>query len=186
MSSFIQQLVILLSGISLIAALLPRLAPLSFLRLAPLITSTINLMWAADEYMFLSSWLPTSYREQAQTLLPLWFATWGPMGSMVLFTSFPFSLGAGIANILTSQDTNAASGALKWYWAGLFFTMVHFCYAPKALGLLAAIRKPPPAGNPTESMRQWIAMHLLRVVTADAPAFLSFATAVLTSIQLVS
>jgi len=64
--------------------------------------------------------------------------------------------------------------------------MVHFFYAPRALRLLAAIRKPPPAGNPTESMRQWIAMHLIRVVTADAPAFLSFATAVLTAIQVVA
>jgi hypothetical protein len=186
MSSFPQQLVILLSGITIIAILLPHLVPLNLLRLVPLITSTINLMWAADEYMFVSSWLSTSYREQAQKLLALWFATWGPMGSKVLFSSFPFSLGAGIANVLSSRDTIAASGALKWYWAGLFFTMVHFGFAPKALGLLAAIKKVAPAGNPTESLRQWIAMHLIRVITADTPAFLSYATAVLTTMQVVA
>jgi hypothetical protein len=186
MSPFSQQLVILLSGIAIIAVLLPRLVPLNLLRLTPLITSTINLMWAADEYMFLSSWLSTSYREQAQKLLPLWFATWGPMGSKVLFSSFPFSLGAVIGNILTSRDTIAASGALKWYWAGLIFTMVHFVFAPKALRLLAAINKAAPAGSPTESLRHWIAMHLIRVVTADATAFLAYATAVRTTMQVVA
>jgi hypothetical protein len=181
-----QQLMLLLIGIAVIATLLPRLVPLGFVRMLPLISSTVSLMWAADEYMFLSSWLPTAYHEQAQALLPLWFATWGRMANWVLFSSFPISLGAAIANVTTSRATSGASGALMWYYAGLFFTSAHFFYGPKALGLLAAIRKPAPAGNPTASLSQWITMHLTRVVTADAPAFLAFATAVLTSIQVIA
>lgn len=177
------QFLILTSGIALLAIFLPYVLTLKILRLTPLISSTVNLMWAVDEYMFLSSWLSPSYRDQANALLPDWFATWSRMGSLVLFSSFPFSLGSGIANVLTSRETNAASGALKWYWAGLIFTFAHFLFAPKALKLLAAIRHGEPKGNATESMRLWIAMHSIRIAVADLPAFLAFATALLTTIQ---
>jgi hypothetical protein len=84
---------------------------------------------------------------------------------------------------MTSRETSSASGALKWYWAGLAFTLADFGFAPKALGLLAAIKKGEPKGNATESMRQWIAMHLLRVVVANFPAFVCFGTALVTAIQ---
>ncbi|CAJ2508286.1 Uu.00g094720.m01.CDS01 [Anthostomella pinea] len=187
MSSLARQLLILTSGIALLAIGLPHLLPFSLLRLAPLISSTVNLMWAADEYMFLSAWLPAAYRTDADALLPRWFRVWGPMGSLVLFSSFPFSLGAAIANLLTSRDTSAAVGAAKWYWAGLVFTTAHFGYAPRALRLLKAIRKgKEEGGDPTGSMRRWIGMHLLRVVTADLPAFLCFATAVLSAMRVVA
>lgn len=180
--SFAKQLLMLTSGMALLAFLI-HLLPLKLLRLSPFFSATINLMWAADEYMFLSSWLSPSYRNQANALLPAWFATWGPMGTLVLFSSFPFSLCTGIANILTSRETSRLNDASKWYWAGLAFTLAHFGFAPKALGLLAAIRKGEPKGNATESMRQWIAMHLLRVAIADFPAFVFFGTALLTAIQ---
>lgn len=183
MAGVLRQLGLLFGAIGLIAVLLPLIVPLTLLRLIPLITSTVSLMWAADEYMFLVSWLPESYRDQAQALLPLWFATWGRMATYVLFGSFSISIGSAIANIRTFTEASPAS---KWYWAGLFFVVEHFAYGPKAVGLLAAIKKPAPQGNPTESMRQWISMHLTRVVTADAPAFLSFAAAVLNAVEAVA
>jgi hypothetical protein len=182
MPSLLTQLFVLTSGIALLTILLPLL-PLKCLRILPLISSTINLMWAADEYMFLSSWLVPAYQPQADSLLPAWFSTWGPMGSRVLFSSFPFSISSGIANLLTAKWTLKASGALKWYRGGLLFTFVHFWYAPKALGLLGRIRRGEPEGRPTESMRAWIEMHLWRTLTADGPAFLCFAMGAVMAIQ---
>jgi len=180
------QLLLLISGITFLAILLPYLLPLKLLRLFPLLSATVNLMWAADEYMFLSSWLSSTYRTQANALLPAWFATWGRMGSYVLFTSFPLSLGSAIANIVTSRQMSSASGALIWYCAGFMFTTVHFAFGPKALGLLAAIRNGEPKGNATESLTSWIEMHLIRVVVADLPAFLCFVMALLTAVQKVA
>ncbi|OBT71248.1 hypothetical protein VF21_09483 [Pseudogymnoascus sp. 05NY08] len=181
-SILVSYLAILASTFTLLSWILPQDLLLKLLRITPLISSTANLMWAADEYMFLSSWLSPAYRVQANALLPAWFATWGKKGSHVLFSSFPLSLVAGILNIFTSEDVTGK----MWYGAGVAFTFAHFLYGKKALRLLAAIRNGEPKGNATESMREWIEMHLFRVVTADAPAFVSFAGALLMAIPEVS
>ena len=177
MSSLPAQVAILLCAVALLAIVLPRVLPLAVVRLLPLLSSTVSLMWAADEYMFLSAWLSPSYRDQANALLPAWFSVWGAMGSKVLFSSFPLSLAAAMANALTS------AAAPRWYAIGLCFVMAHFAYAPTALKWLAAFRKDEPDRRPTESLRSWVDMHVLRSLTADLPALVCFATALVESMQ---
>ncbi|KAJ6581544.1 hypothetical protein B0H19DRAFT_511635 [Mycena capillaripes] len=148
---------------------------LKLLRLSPVISSTASLIWAYDEYSFLSSWMNPSYRTQADALLPPWFKTWAPKGTRVLFTSFPMSLIAGIANTFTHRASLQTAGV--FYWLGVFFTAAHFFYGPKALTLLKSIRDAQPAGRTTESMGEWLRMHRTRTVTTDLLAFICFTVA---------
>ncbi|KAJ7668314.1 hypothetical protein B0H17DRAFT_1087740 [Mycena rosella] len=152
---------------------------LKLLRIFPVISSTVNLMWALDEYAFLGSWMNPAYRAQADALLPPWFKTWGAKGTWVLITGFPMSLSAGLANAFIHRATLQASGALKWYWLGVGFTVAHFFYGPTALRLLKAIRDGEPDGKPTQSMGQWLRMHATRTATTDLPAFICFTIAAL-------
>ncbi|KAJ7612450.1 hypothetical protein DFH06DRAFT_148892 [Mycena polygramma] len=151
---------------------------LKLLRLSPVISSTTSLVWAYDEYAFLSSWvnLNPSYGAQADALLPPWFKTWAPRGTRVL-ASFPLSLLAGVANAFTHRESLQAAGALKFYWLGVFFTVAHFFYARRALRLLKAIREGEPAGKTTVSMAEWLKMHQGRTIIADLPSFICFTIA---------
>ncbi|WVF68266.1 hypothetical protein IAT40_003031 [Kwoniella sp. CBS 6097] len=141
------------SHINIAAALsgyvVPPLLPVNLLRVVPLISSTLSLQWAVDEYQFLSSWMNPSYRPQADALLPAWFkhgVTW-------------------------------TSGAKPWYAAGVFFAFAHMFFGPKALGLLKKIREGEPAGKPTTSLATWLRMHSIRAFVADLPAVICFAIA---------
>ncbi|WVQ95817.1 hypothetical protein IAU59_002916 [Kwoniella sp. CBS 9459] len=173
------------SGLNIAAALsgyvVPPLLPVNFLRVVPLLSSTMSLQWAVDEYQFLSSWMNPSYRAQADELLPPWFKTWGAQSTAVLFTTFPWSAGAGITNLWRLRNTNTntswTTGAGPWYAAGVFFAFAHMFFGPKALGLLKKIRQGEPAGKPTTSLATWLRMHTIRAFVADLPAVICFAIA---------
>ncbi|KAL2073028.1 hypothetical protein VTL71DRAFT_10352 [Oculimacula yallundae] len=179
--------IILLLAPILLTLLTPSTLLVSILRLTPLLSSTVSLVWAYDEYAFLSAWLllpPTQYA-QIQHLLPLWFAKWGPLGTKVLFSSFPLSLGAGIANIISlSRATSSGSGwEVTAYWIGTFFTLLHFAYGPKAMGLLKRIRtETKDGGDPLGALEKWMDMHLQRCWVADGPAVVGFGVAVILSL----
>ncbi|KAJ7765417.1 hypothetical protein DFH07DRAFT_916324 [Mycena maculata] len=154
------------------------MSTLKLLRLFPVISSTVNLMWAHDEYAFLSSWMSSSYRAQADTLLPSWFKTWLQKGVWFpLGVSFPATVAVGLANIFTDRAGLEAVGALKWYWMGVGFTVAHFLYGPKAMRLLAAIQAGGQDGKATKPMGEWLRMHLTRIIIADLPAFICFTVA---------
>ncbi|KAJ7504390.1 hypothetical protein B0H11DRAFT_515606 [Mycena galericulata] len=154
------------------------MSTLKLLRIFPVISSTVNLMWAYDEYAFLSSWMNTSYRAQADALLPHWFKTWMYTGTWLPAISFPMSIGVGLANIYRNRES-LPTDALKWYWLGVGFTAAHFLYAPKAIRLLSAIQAGGSDGKTTKPMGEWLNMHITRLMTADLPAFICFTVAAL-------
>jgi hypothetical protein len=150
---------------------------LKLLRLCPIISSTASLLWAYDEYAFFTAWMNPAFKPQADALLPKWFVTWAPKGTRVLATSFPMSLIAGIANTFTHRASLQTTGALPFYWLGVFFTSAHFFYGPTALRLLKAIREGEPKGETTKSMGKWLRMHRARTLTTDLLAFICFTIA---------
>lgn len=65
------------------------------------------------------------------------------------------------------------------YVAGSFFTLMHFAYGPKAMGLLKRIRmrKEEAGSDSLGSLRLWMEMHLQRCWVADGPAWVAFVAA---------
>ncbi|CZT10130.1 hypothetical protein WAI453_006358 [Rhynchosporium graminicola] len=164
----------------------PSVLPLPILRIVPLLSSTVSLIWAYDEYAFLTAWLllPRTQHTQIQQLLPLWFAKWGPLGTKVLFSSFPLSVGAGVANIVSVSRTSGLGWEFFAYGLGTFFTLMHFIYGPKAMGLLKGIRtETKDGGDPLGQLEMWMRMHLQRCWVADGPATVAFGVAVILGME---
>jgi hypothetical protein len=166
---------------------------LTLLRLAPLVFSTVNLQFALDEHLFLSSFLynppspPSSdatlpYRSLANSLLPSWFTYWLARGKWVIMLSFPASMAAALLNVYLQT---AASGYadIRWYGLGAFFTGAHFLWAPWAVKMLNAIRADEPRGESTASLRTWITVNRWRAIFADLPAWVFFVMAVLSAVE---
>jgi hypothetical protein len=177
--SILSQIGLLVGIVGTLAMSLSILAPHRLLLLSPAISSTVSLMWAVDEYQFLSCWTNPLYRDQATVLLPAWFKTWGQKATWVLLGSFSFSLGAGLANVV-SVDPGLGETSW-WYCFGLCFTLAHFLYGPKALALLARIKNDTPNGDGIVALEEWLKMHVMRALTADLPAWICYIIAATTT-----
>lgn len=142
----------------------------------------VSLQFAYDEYLFLSCWTVRQYRSQANELLPLWFANWGPGGTKIVFGSFTLSLASGFANSMAIWNGTGAHVTLFFYMAGTLFAAGHLLiFGPKALGLLAKIRRNEADAPSMASLELWLSMHVMRSFVADLPAVLCFTTALLTA-----
>lgn len=162
---------------------MPSTTGLALLRLLPALNSTVILMFAFDEYLFLSRWTKPTYRAQANALLAPWFAHWLSPALYVIVGTFSFSFALSLANIFTSRAALQAVGAEKWYWCGFAFQLSHFLYAPAIVPLLKAIPEDQPKGDVTSSMKRWLRIHLARSLTADLPAWVFFIVAKVASEQ---
>lgn len=186
MSAAVQIVGVFLS-IAALTVLLPILLPVKLLRLIPVISSTISLQFAYDEYAFLSRWVQPAYRAEADALLPAWFTSWGPWGTNVVFGSFATSLASGLANFLAGRDVQGTAVGRYWYAAGVGFATAHLLvWGPTALKLLAMIRKGEPEGRTTVSMSKWLEMHRSRSFLVDLPAVVCFVAALLSVVDAVA
>jgi hypothetical protein len=149
--------------------------PIRILRILPVITTTVSLMFAVDEHIFLGTWMAPTFRDRANAHLPAWFQLWGRRGRWVIILGYPANYALGILNLLVDRRQLKLVGAEKWYWMGLLFSVGHIAiYGKRALGLLADIRGDVPKGNSTYSMGAWLRMHTIRTFTTDLPALACF------------
>ena len=185
-----------LPGLGLSLLILPPLfhsyIASNLLRVVPLISSTVSLQWAVDEYQFLSSWTDLSDASTAATTgtgdsdidrtLSGWFRLWGKKGTRVLMTSFPSSIGFGLANVLSLHNNPLSldiTNARTLYALGSVFALGHMVYGRKALGLLKEIREGGEDKTSVKSLKDWLAMHTLRSFTTDTWAVVCFAGALM-------
>lgn len=152
---------------------------LRLLRLLPVLSSTVTLMFAVDEHIFLGTWTRPSFRERANTHLPGWFQLWGRRGRWVILLGYPTNYALALLNLGIARR-ELHNGAGWWYAAGLLFSFGHIAiYGKKALGLLADIRNDVPKGNSSHSMAVWLKMNWIRALTTDLPAWGCFIVAAL-------
>ncbi|KAI1037834.1 hypothetical protein LB503_009516 [Fusarium chuoi] len=172
-----RQIMWLLVSIAVLSTLFGLILPTKLLRLLPVISSIVSLQFAYDEYAFLSCWTIPQYRVQANELLPLWFTNWGPWGTKVVFGSFTLSLASGFANTVTSWNGTGARSIVVSYLAGTLFAAGHLLiFGPKAIDLLAKIRRNDANASSTASLELWLEMHLTRSLVVDLPAVVCFIT----------
>ncbi|KAF4634782.1 hypothetical protein G7Y89_g3307 [Cudoniella acicularis] len=153
---------------------------LRVLRLLPVLTSTILLMFALDEHIFLGTWMEPTFRDRANAHLPVWFQHWGRRSRYVIILGYPGTYVLAVLNLIIGRNEMVAVGGDKWYWLGLMFSAAHIVfYARKALKLLAEIKADIPKGNPTYSMGVWLKMNWTRALLTDLPAWICFIVAAL-------
>jgi hypothetical protein len=148
---------------------------LRILRILPVLGSTVTLMFAVDEHIFLGTWMHPDFRDRANAHLPGWFTHWGRRGRWVIILGYPFNFLVSIANLLVARHQLQAAGATPWYSLGFLFSFGHIAiFGFRALGLLADIRNDRPKGNSTYSMGVWLTMNWFRALVTDFPAWLFF------------
>ncbi|TVY89103.1 hypothetical protein LAWI1_G008380 [Lachnellula willkommii] len=137
------------------------------LRLLPVLSTTITLMFAVDEHIFLGTWMHPSFLLASPR-------RW------VIKLGYPSNYILGLLNLVVARDQLHTAGSRKWYVLGLLFSVGHVAiYARRALKLLAEIENDVPKGNSTYSMGIWLKMNWVRAVTTDLPALLCFVVAAL-------
>lgn len=153
------------------------------LRVAPLITSTGSLVYAASELLTCSAFLQPELRKKSDGVLPRWF-------------SFVFNRGVGIVlfyNIGTTSTTIAnlmlehrgpPSLSTKFYLAGLVAAFSHLAFIPWVMMPVKHIVEDSSEEGASSEMGKWLSVHKVRMVVADFPAWLAFLGAVLTSAAL--
>lgn len=150
------------------------------LRLLPVLTSTVTLMFAVDEHIFLGTWMHPSFRDRANAHLPAWFYNWGRRGRWVIILGYPSNYALALLNLAVARNELLAADAANWYLLGLLFSVGHIAiYAKTALRLLAEIKADVPKSNSTYSMGIWLTMNWVRALTTDFPAWICFIVAAL-------
>jgi hypothetical protein len=153
---------------------------LRLLRLLPVLSSTVTLMFAIDEHIFLGTWTRPSMHDKANAHLPAWFQLWGRRGRWVIILGYPANYALALLNLAMARDELYSTGSTKWYLLGFLFSFGHIgIYGSTAMKLLADIRNGIPRGNVTHSMAVWLKMNWLRALTTDLPAWICFIIAAL-------
>lgn len=170
-----RQIIKLLIAITLLSIVFGVILPTKLLRLLPVISSIVSLQFAYDEYFFLSCWTKREYQAQANELLPQWFANWAPAGTKVVFGSFTLSLASGLANVATVWNDSGNLITMLSYLAGTLSAAGHLLiFGPRAIKLLAKIRRNDADAPSTQSLELWLKMHATRSFVVDSPAVLCF------------
>lgn len=148
------------------------------LRLLPVLSSGVTLMFAVDEHIFLGTWTRPTLRDRANDNLPAWFQLWGRRGRWPIILGYPINYSLALLNLAVAR--NELHGSAKWYFLGFLFSLGHIAiYAKGAPKLLADIKNDVPRGNNTYSMEVWLKMNLVRALTTDLPAWVCFIVAAL-------
>lgn len=172
----------------------------TLLRLIPLVSSTIALQFAYDEYTFLSNFTQPAISSSptlsshAASVLPVWFKRWGGLwghGVWVILICFPVTIISGLANYaslgpmpLMKYPSHLLS-TRGWYAAGTLFATAHLLgWGNKALGLLERIWRDEPEGSAMPALEEWLEMHWTRSWAVDVPAFLCFLLGAWSSLEM--
>lgn len=137
---------------------------MSMLYLAPVVTSTVSLWFAFDQYFFLGIFLHKDVEPGAKHVLtPYWY--------IMISTGLGYVIAplvgtmASIAWILntTSTELLQAKGSSSWYVASAVLAAGHFAFVPAILPKIRGLSN----GGLTPMLRQWMRVHVTRAVTVD-------------------
>ncbi|RDW71018.1 hypothetical protein BP6252_07581 [Coleophoma cylindrospora] len=156
--------------------------PLVLLRVAPLITSTASLMFAADEHFFLTKFLAPEDREKSNAILPGWFSRMFHSGVIIVIGLNTLTTGTSIANLVFKSESLASTGR-QFYTAGLAFGLAHYLFVPIIAYPIRDIVEDRSHGESTKDLKKWIDINLLRTLTVDLSCWASFFAAVLTTLH---
>lgn len=137
---------------------------MSILHLVPVVSSTVSLWFAFDQYICLSIFLHKDVEPGAKHVLtPYWNIMIGTGLSYVIAPLVGTM--ASIAWILntTSTELLQAKDSYSWYIASATLATGHFIFTPAVLPKIKSLSN----GGLTPMLRQWMCVHITRTVTVD-------------------
>ena len=156
---------------------------LSILRLAPLITSTITLMYGFDHQLFFNAFLETSQSSRTAYFLPHWMKEFVPRAKWIIIFGYFSTLVLAITNQYAQPQSLQTNGAGTWYWCGLAGTLAHFLFAKTAIQSLNRLQDESKSEQSLVELRQWMDMNLRRILVTDLPAWTCYCVAACKVVQ---
>ncbi|KAM7205123.1 hypothetical protein V8F20_003260 [Naviculisporaceae sp. PSN 640] len=189
------------------------------LRLSPVLLATSSLTFSFSEYHFFKPFLDLTphaanqdtsspktpnqdaiHRGQVNDVLRSYIKRQFPSGFATILTLYPLTWATAIANIKFSSGASGTpllhlpSISKKLYLAGLFFSVGHMLWGPKAKDLMEEIGGlnghkteqrddstimrgvDEKQGDNVELLRSWMKLHVVRSVLVDFPSWVCFTT----------
>ncbi|EMR64818.1 hypothetical protein MGN70_001064 [Eutypa lata] len=155
--------------------------PLTLLRVAPVVSSSVALRYARDQHFFLNAFLKIEERDKAGPVIPLYFRQFFPAALVPVFTLYGITIGTGIAN---SWARPAAAPAHLWYACGAALALAHFAFVPAVMWKIEHLcNEENDKGTAPEYLRKWLNVHAFRSFVVDFPAWVCFSIATLKSLK---
>lgn len=137
---------------------------MSILHLVPVITSTVSLWFAFDQYFFLGIFLHKEVEPSAKHVLtPYWNTMIGTGLGYIIAPLIGTMASAATILSTTSAELLKAKGSYLWYIASIVFAAGHFAFVPVVLPKIKALSD----GGLTPALRRWMRVHVTRSVTVD-------------------
>lgn len=137
---------------------------MSILHLVPVVTSTVSLWFAFDQYFFLGIFLHKDVETGAKHVLTPYWNTMIGTGLGYVVAPLVSTIASTVAILsTTSAGLLRDKGSYSWYVASAFFAAGHFAFVS---AILPKIRSQSNGGL-TPALRQWMRVHITRAVTVD-------------------
>lgn len=137
---------------------------MSILHLIPVVTSTVSLWFAFDQYFFLGLFLHKGVEPGAKHVLTPYWNTMIDTGLGYVVAPLIGTIASTIAILsTTSAELLRAKGSYPWYIAGAVLAAGHFAFVPAVLPKIRSLS----SGGLTPALRQWMRVHVTRSVTVD-------------------
>ncbi|KAJ5214818.1 hypothetical protein N7468_010497 [Penicillium chermesinum] len=164
--------------------------PIRLLQVAPFASSTGTLVHATVELVTNSAFLLPSIRTQSDAIVPAWYETVFGKGVLSVLLLNLTTISTAAANLYLHRQRGGLQ-TTRFYWMGLVGAIGHLAFIPFVAGPVQRIienkryreskgEKADAADSPTGQMAQWLAVHRVRMLVADLPAWIAFVGAVLT------
>ncbi|KAG7406364.1 hypothetical protein LZL87_013643 [Fusarium oxysporum] len=137
---------------------------MSILHLVPVVTSTVSLWFAFDQFFFLGLFLNKKVEPTAKdTLTPYW-NTMINTGLPIVVAPLLGTIASTTAILATTREEYLRDkGSFSWYIASTALAASHFAFVPIILPKIKGLQN----GGLTPILRQWMRIHITRSVTVD-------------------
>lgn len=137
---------------------------MSILHLIPVVTSTVSLWFAFDQYFFLGIFLHKDVEPGAKHVLTPYWNTMFRTGLRYVIAPLVGTIASTVAILsTTSTELLRDRGSYSWYIASALLAAGHFAFVPAVLPKIRSLSN----GGLTPALRQWMRVHVTRSITVD-------------------
>ncbi|EFQ34564.1 hypothetical protein CGRA01v4_13935 [Colletotrichum graminicola] len=143
---------------------------MSLLYFVPVVSSTVTLWLAVDQYLFFGIFLNKKVEPSTKDVLtPYW--------NRMIETVVPAIIAPLLVTVAsttailstTSEELLREKGSFPWYIASTALAASHFAFVPIILPKIRGIQN----GALTPGLRRWMRIHIVRSVTVDLLAWIT-------------
>lgn len=159
--------------------------PVVLLRVAPLVSSTCTLLYAADQDFFLGILNQSKHdiRVKSRSLLPSYFATFFRRGVVFVVGCLAATTWSSIANLYVRRQALVARQSGWWYVASGALSIGHLFFIPLiAQPVKAIIDADKEGADANASLYKWLQINRIRMLTVDLSAWIASVGAVVSTL----